>query len=63
MHQESQNLIDGKMDSLSEVLASEATEARCCRCGVTEWVVPLDMPNDEVFLVNYHCDDCDRIAP
>jgi hypothetical protein len=40
-------------------LAESATEARCTRCGATEWVISLDEPIDELFVANYHCDECD----
>ena len=48
-----------KTDLILKALDGEPVEARCVECGVIEWVMPVDQPLDEVFLANYHCDDCD----
>jgi hypothetical protein len=50
-----ENLRECLLDSMS----SDAVEATCVRCGVAEWVIPLDAPIDEIWLANYHCTDCD----
>jgi hypothetical protein len=49
-------------DQLSRNLADQAVEARCTLCGTTEWVIPLDLPIDDLFLANYDCDDCEGVA-
>jgi len=45
-----------------KALANEAIEAKCVRCGITEWLIELDQPLDEIFVANYHCDECDQEA-
>jgi hypothetical protein len=51
-----------KTELLSEALADEAVEAICVKCGVVEFVIPLDGPIDDIFLANYHCDECDSVG-
>ena len=51
--------IEGKAELILKAMASEAVEAQCVSCGAVEMVIPLDEPLDEVFLANYHCDECE----
>ncbi len=46
-------------DDFTSVLGNDAAQAKCIKCGEIEWVISFDSPMDEVFLANYHCDDCD----
>jgi hypothetical protein len=46
-------------EKLLDSISTDAVEATCTRCGIAEWVIPLDTPLDTVFLANYHCADCD----
>jgi hypothetical protein len=46
-------------EKLLDSMSTDAVEATCVRCGVAEWLIPLDAPLDAVFLTNYHCADCD----
>jgi hypothetical protein len=43
-----------------QALASQGVETRCARCGVTEWVIPLDdQPWDPESAESYLCEDCE----
>ncbi|OFZ53019.1 MAG: hypothetical protein A2428_17925 [Bdellovibrionales bacterium RIFOXYC1_FULL_54_43] len=54
-----QDFIGEKTELIFRALAGESVEATCLKCGVAEFVIPLDEPIDETFLANYHCDECD----
>lgn len=52
--------ITEKVSLILKALANDSIEAICVRCGVTEWVIEIDDPIDEVFFTNYHCEKCDQ---
>jgi len=43
-----------------KTLANESIEAKCMRCGITEFIIEINEPIDEIFLANYHCEKCDQ---
>jgi uncharacterized cysteine cluster protein YcgN (CxxCxxCC family) len=43
-----------------KALANESIEAKCMRCGATEFIIEINEPIDEIFLANYHCEKCDQ---
>jgi len=54
-----QSLTGAIANQILETLAGDAAEAVCEKCGVSEWVIPLEGELDEIFLANYLCDRCD----
>ncbi len=50
---------ENNAELILKAMASEAAETQCVSCGAVEMVIPLDELLDEVFLANYHCDECE----
>ena len=44
---------------LLNALGGDFSKVKCSQCGELEFLIPVDVPFDEVFLANYHCDKCD----
>lgn len=52
---------DGKISVLLNALGGDFTRVKCVQCGEIDFLIPLDVPFDEAFLANYHCDKCDEM--
>ena len=50
---------DNKISMLLNALGGDFSKVKCSQCGELEFLIPVDVPFDEVFLANYHCDKCD----
>ena len=50
---------DSKISMLLSALGGDFSKVNCVLCGELEFLIPVDVPFDEVFLANYHCDKCD----